>query len=142
MGSLVHPYNRVKEVNAKTQVFFYLRLFICRELSKSETKCGAKVEEILWVVMAQWLVAFSMEHPALNQLLVTKKVGQRAHNVIPVNISDILNAPDEKLKIEDTEVHMVTFVGTVENIESKQTNISYSVRDDTGTIEVVQWIEG
>jgi len=72
-----------------------------------------------------------------------KKGGpQRAHNVIPVNIGDILNAPDEKLKIEDTEVHMVTFVGTVENIESKQTNISYSVRDDTGTIEVVQWIEG
>jgi replication factor A2 len=72
-----------------------------------------------------------------------KKAGaQRAHNVIPINISDVLTSPDEKLRIEDNEVHMVTFVGTVESIESKQTNISYSIRDDTGTIEVVQWIEG
>jgi len=72
-----------------------------------------------------------------------KKGGpQRAHNVIPINICDILNSPDEKLKIEDTDVHMVTLVGTVENIESKQTNISYTIKDDTGTIEVVQWIEG
>ncbi|XP_046643615.1 replication protein A 32 kDa subunit-like [Daphnia pulicaria] len=72
-----------------------------------------------------------------------KKGGaQRAHNIIPVNIKDILDAIDEKLKIEDTEAHMVTFVGTVEQIESKQTNVSYTVRDDTGSIEVVQWIEG
>ena len=32
-------------------------------------------------------------------------------------------------------------MGTVEQIESKQTNVSYTVRDDTGSIEVVQWIE-
>lgn len=83
---------------------------------------------------------------------------------MPVNIGDILGAPDEKLSIEGTEVHMVclislfclylpstmvvsiflqvTFIGTLENIEMKQTNIAYTVRDDTGTIEVVQWIEG
>lgn len=72
-----------------------------------------------------------------------KKGGaQRAHNIVPVNIKDILDAVDEKLKIEDTEAHMVTFVGTVEQIESKQTNVSYTVRDDTGSIEVIQWIEG
>lgn len=67
---------------------------------------------------------------------------QRAHNIIPVNIKDILDAEDEKLKIEDTEAHMVTFVGTVEQIDSKQTNVTYTVRDDSGAIEVVQWIEG
>ena len=34
---------------------------------------------------------------------------QRAHNIIPVNIKDILDEADEKLKIEDTEAHMVFF---------------------------------
>lgn len=71
-----------------------------------------------------------------------KSSAQRAHNVMPINIRDILDSPDEKLKIEDSEVHMVTFIGTVEQIESKQTNVSYTIRDDTGSIEVVQWIEG
>ncbi|KZS06262.1 Replication A 32 kDa subunit-like protein [Daphnia magna] len=59
----------------------------------------------------------------------------------------------KKFKIEDTEAHMVfislliiqfknvTFVGTVAEIESNHTNISYTVRDDSGSIEVVQWIE-
>lgn len=57
-------------------------------------------------------------------------------------IKDILQSSDDKLKIEETEVHMVTFIGVVDHVESKQTNITYTVRDDTGTIEVVQWIEG
>lgn len=70
-----------------------------------------------------------------------KKSAQRVHNVMPVTIKDILDSPDEKLKIEDAEVHMVTFVGTVEAIESKQNNISYKIRDDSGEIEVIQWIE-
>ena len=35
----------------------------------------------------------------------------------------------------------MTFVGTVEAIESKQNNISYKIRDDSGEIEVIQWIE-
>jgi len=71
-----------------------------------------------------------------------KGAAQRAHNVIPVLIKDILQSSDDKLKIEETEVHMVTFIGVVDHVESKQTNITYTVRDDTGTIEVVQWIEG
>lgn len=36
----------------------------------------------------------------------------------------------------------VTFIGTVDKIDSKQTNITYTIRDDTGVIDVVQWIEG
>ena len=40
-------------------------------------------------------------------LLFQGSGAQRAHNIIPVNIKDILDAEDEKLKIEDTEAHMV-----------------------------------
>ena len=39
-------------------------------------------------------------------------------------------------------LYQVTFIGTVDKIDSKQTNITYTIRDDTGVIEVVQWIEG
>ncbi|KAI9557142.1 hypothetical protein GHT06_016949 [Daphnia sinensis] len=63
------------------------------------------------------------------------------------------DAFDEKFKTEDTEAHMVfislliiqfknvTFVGPVAEIVSNQTDISYTVRDDSGSIEVVQSIE-
>lgn len=40
-------------------------------------------------------------------MLLLQGGAQRAHNIIPVNIKDILDAADEKLKIEDTEAHMV-----------------------------------
>lgn len=43
-----------------------------------------------------------------SQLFHSQGGAQRAHNIIPVNIKDILDEIDEKLKIEDTEAHMVS----------------------------------
>jgi hypothetical protein len=43
-----------------------------------------------------------------SRLFHSQGGAQRAHNIIPVNIKDILDEIDEKLKIEDTEAHMVS----------------------------------
>lgn len=43
----------------------------------------------------------------VSLLLFLQSGAQRAQNVMPVNIADIINSPDEKLKIEDNDVHMV-----------------------------------
>jgi len=84
---------------------------------------------------------------------------------MPVNIRDVLEAPEGTLTIEGTEAHMVnlfyynfshfdrkqfffeklycfqvTFIGTLEKIEKKPDNIIvHTIRDDSGVIEAIQY---
>ena len=110
------------------------------------------------------VLLFSKWHSYWNSDFLLSQGGpQRVHNVIPVLIRDILAHKDEKLVIEGTEVQMVgnlkrlfhvfitwkygnnlqaTLIGVVDKIDSKSSNITYTIRDDTGIIEVVQWNEG
>ena len=78
---------------------------------------------------------------------------------MPVQISEILNAPEEGFTVEGSEVGMVVVVGKVMSCEKATTKTTYrvcsnpsvsclefiyplfKVQDDSGEIEVIQWLE-
>jgi len=49
--------------------------------------------------------------------------------------------PDAEFFIEGVELGQVTFVATIRNISRQATNVSYSMEDGTGHIDVRQWLE-
>lgn len=67
--------------------------------------------------------------------------GKRKQNVVPVQISEILTAPEEGFTIEGSEVGMVVICGKVINCEKATTKTSYRIQDDSGEIDVIQWLE-
>ncbi|KAG8228322.1 hypothetical protein J437_LFUL007040 [Ladona fulva] len=70
-----------------------------------------------------------------------KKQVRRQHNVVPITISQILKMDGDSLKVGDTEVHLATFVGLVKSVETSSTKVTYSIQDDTGTVECNYFIE-
>jgi len=66
---------------------------------------------------------------------------KRAQNIVPVQISEILNAPDEGFQVEGIEVGMVIIVGKVISANSTATKTTLEVEDDSGKIDVVQWVD-
>ncbi|EPQ30444.1 uncharacterized protein PFL1_01970 [Pseudozyma flocculosa PF-1] len=73
--------------------------------------------------------------------------GKRAGNstLRPVTIRQILNAdqphPDADFTLDGTELGQLTFVAVVRNVSRNATNVSYSMEDGTGQIEVRQWLD-
>jgi len=67
--------------------------------------------------------------------------GKRKQNVVPVQISEILQSPEEGFTVEGAEVGMVVVVGKVTSCEKATTKTTYRVQDDSGEIEIIQWLE-
>ncbi|KAG9234613.1 hypothetical protein BJ875DRAFT_461085 [Amylocarpus encephaloides] len=64
----------------------------------------------------------------------------------PITIKQIMDATqahsDADFKIDGAEVTVITFVGQVNSISTKATNILYKVDDGTGIIDVMSWVNG
>ena len=54
--------------------------------------------------------------------------GKRKQNVVPVQISEILQSPEEGFTVEGAEVGMVVVVGKVTSCEKATTKTTYRVR--------------
>jgi len=67
--------------------------------------------------------------------------GKRKQNVVPVQISEVLQAPEEGFSVEGAEVGMVVVVGRVVTMEKAATKSTYQIQDDSGQLEVIQWLE-
>ncbi|KAK0531411.1 Replication factor A protein 2 [Tilletia horrida] len=63
----------------------------------------------------------------------------------PVTIRQILTADqphaDADFCLDGADLGQLTFVAVVRNVSRNATNVSYSVEDGTGTIEVRQWLD-
>lgn len=70
-----------------------------------------------------------------------KKEFPRTRNVVPVTIQQLLEAEDDTVKIGDIGAHMVSFVGRITKIERASTKTTYTVDDNTGSIDVAKWLE-
>ena len=53
--------------------------------------------------------------------------GKRKQNVVPVQIEELLNAPEEGFTVEGSEVGMVVIAGQVIHCEKATTKTSYRV---------------
>lgn len=62
-------------------------------------------------------------------------------NVVPVMAGQILSSNEEEFTVEGAPVGMVVLVGQVVNIEKAATKTIYHIEDDSGQMEVVQWVE-
>jgi len=67
--------------------------------------------------------------------------GKRKQNVVPVQISEVISAPEEGFMVEGAEVGMVVVVGRVQTMEKAATKSTYQIQDDSGVLEVIQWLE-
>lgn len=67
--------------------------------------------------------------------------GKKRQNVVPVMANQVLTAPEEGFSVEGIEVGMVVLVGRVSGLEKAATKSVYQIEDDTGTVEVVQWVD-
>jgi len=65
---------------------------------------------------------------------------RKAVNLFPATIRQLLDCPDDVLKIEDTEAHTVTIVGIVRRVETSTTRVSFLLDDQTGTIEAINYV--
>jgi len=66
---------------------------------------------------------------------------KRAQNIVPVQVREILESPEEGFQIEGIEVGMVIILGKVTSATSSTTKTTLMVEDDTGSVEVVQWVD-
>ena len=57
----------------------------------------------------------------------TESKGKKKQNLVPVQISEILNAPEEGFTVEGSEVGMVVVVGKVISCEKATTKTTYRV---------------
>jgi len=67
--------------------------------------------------------------------------GKKRQNVVPVMATQVLTAPEEGFSVEGIEVGMVVLVGRVSGLEKAATKSVYQIEDDTGVVEVVQWVD-
>jgi len=65
----------------------------------------------------------------------------KKQNIVPVMINEVLNAPEEGFTVEGTEVGMVVICGKVNAVERAATKTTYHLEDNSGTLEVVQWVD-
>ncbi|XP_054284100.1 replication protein A 32 kDa subunit-like [Macrosteles quadrilineatus] len=71
-----------------------------------------------------------------------KKV-RRSDSIVPVTVRQILESKDSGLKIGqiDVEAQMVKLIGIVKKINRSNIKVIYTIEDNTGAIEGVQWLE-
>jgi len=65
----------------------------------------------------------------------------KKQNIVPVMINEVLSAPEDGLVVEGMEVGMVTVCGKVNTVERAATKTTYHLEDNSGTLEVVQWVD-
>ncbi|CAO1618947.1 unnamed protein product [Sympodiomycopsis kandeliae] len=67
------------------------------------------------------------------------------NNLRPVTIRQIRSAsqshPDADFKVDGHEIGQLSLCAVVRNVAKHATNVSYTVEDGTGTIEVRQWLD-
>jgi len=69
------------------------------------------------------------------------KTGPRkAQNIVPVTIKQLLDSPDEHLKIEDIDVNTAVILGIVRRVETSTTKVTFLMDDNTGTIEAIHYV--
>ena len=66
---------------------------------------------------------------------------KRKQNVVPVEISEVLNSAEEGFTVEGVEVGMVVVAGRVVSMEKAATKSTYQIQDESGELEVIQWLE-
>ena len=67
--------------------------------------------------------------------------GKRKQNIVPVSVREVLSAPEEGFMVEGMEVGMVILVGRVVGVEQSATKTVYQLEDETGVVEVIQWLD-
>jgi len=74
-----------------------------------------------------------------------KKSGSASQSLIPVTIKQLLDATqahqDDVFKIDGRELNQVTFIGCILRLSNLTTNVSTTIDDGTGTIEVRIWLD-
>lgn len=73
-----------------------------------------------------------------------KKQRNRAQNLLPVTVAEILNATqnDDKFFTGDIEVSQITIIGLVKSVSETNTRIDYHVEDMSGPpLEVKQFVD-
>lgn len=68
-----------------------------------------------------------------------KQEGQKT--IVPLTVRQILEAPNDRVKIHDIEVHLATILGIVRSVEPSSIKVNYLVQDNTGCLHCVQWID-
>lgn len=67
------------------------------------------------------------------------------HTLRPVTIRQVRSAeqasPDSDFRVDGVELGQLSLCAVVRNVARNATNVSYSVEDGTGTIEVKQWLD-
>jgi len=66
---------------------------------------------------------------------------KRAQNIVPVQVKEILESPEDGFQIEGIDVGMVIIVGRVTSATNSATKTTLVVEDDSGSVEVVQWVD-
>lgn len=76
-------------------------------------------------------------------MTLTQRVG--TNSLRPVTIRQVLNASqphsDAPFTFDNAELSQVTLVAWVQNISRNATNVSYTLDDGTGQLDVRQWID-
>jgi len=67
--------------------------------------------------------------------------GKKKQNIVPVQITEILEAPEENFTVEGSEVGMAVVAGRVTSMEKAATKSTYRIQDESGEIEVIHWVE-
>ena len=66
---------------------------------------------------------------------------QRAQNIVPINIKDILDYTEETFQIHGQDVGMIVLVGQVKSVDNQATKSIYQIQDDSGEIEAIHWVD-
>ncbi|EEB13625.1 Replication protein A 32 kDa subunit, putative [Pediculus humanus corporis] len=65
----------------------------------------------------------------------------RQQFLCPVTVRQVLEAPEQGLKVGSLTATMVSLCGVVSNVEITSTTIKFSLTDDTGIIDCLEWLE-
>ena len=99
---------------------------------------------------ATWVAAASLVAPTAARKAggyVVAKLTQRVgtNSLRPVTVRQVLNASqphsDAPFTFDDAELSQVTLVAWIQNIARNATNVSYTLDDGTGQLDVRQWID-
>ncbi|KAF6214401.1 hypothetical protein GE061_009142 [Apolygus lucorum] len=71
----------------------------------------------------------------------SKPAASKTRTIAPVAISQILNCPEDGLKVKEIDVQVVRVVAIVKAIEVSSVKVSYTLEDATGSIQGVSYLE-
>lgn len=71
----------------------------------------------------------------------TSKQAARQQFLAPLTVRQVLESPEDGMKVGSLTVNMVTLAGIVVDVDVTSTNVKFTLSDDTGTIECLEWLE-